>query len=217
MLIRMYNLNNTTSLTLPLLPFGRTDKPLLERGNLFMGTESFYPLLGFEGTYEISKSGIIKSTLNRRAKTGRKPTGKPLKQVLGRSGYYQVYLRRDTKRSNQISLLLHRLIAINFIPNPENKPQVNHINSIRTDNRIENLEWCTNSENQKHAYKYGGQIHRYGSDHNQAKLTLIQVNEIRNKYIKRIYTAPMLAKEYGVSNGCIVAIINKTSWNKIAE
>lgn len=75
--------------------------------------------------------------------------GRLLKQKTIHNGYKLVQLGRDNYK------LVHRLVAETFIPNPENKRTVNHINSVKTDNRLENLEWNTYSENHKHAYKNG--------------------------------------------------------------
>jgi hypothetical protein len=66
-------------------------------------------------------------------------------------GYTQVRLRGDINKT----YLLHRLVAQMFLPNPENKPQINHINGNKADNRLENLEWATRSQNMTHAYKMG--------------------------------------------------------------
>lgn len=71
------------------------------------------------------------------------------------TGYPSVGLTKSGRPKSQRRFLVHRLIAKAFIPNPENKPDVNHINNIRTDFRIENLEWCTESENTRHAIKMG--------------------------------------------------------------
>jgi len=65
-------------------------------------------------------------------------------------GYKSVSITSDTHKHEQV--LMHRLVAIYFIPNPLNLPQVNHKNGIRSDNRVENLEWCNNSQNNKHAF-----------------------------------------------------------------
>lgn len=69
-----------------------------------------------------------------------------------KTGYGQVCIWIGNSRRN---FYVHRLVAITFIPNPENKPEVNHINGIKTDNRVENLEWNTRKENINHAWKNG--------------------------------------------------------------
>ena len=79
-------------------------------------------------------------------------TNRRLNPTIDKKGYCKVALYNE---QGKLSISLHRLVALNYIDNPDNKPQVNHINGIKTDNRVSNLEWVTNQENAIHAIKSG--------------------------------------------------------------
>ena len=106
---------------------------------------------GYNGTYKISNYGEIQSLLPGKYRGGQK-YGNILKPILQSTGYLAISLRKDNKTKNY---LIHRLVAIAFIPNPENKKYINHINATKSDNSVHNLEWCTRKENIQHSIRLG--------------------------------------------------------------
>lgn len=130
-----------------------------------------------------------------------------LKPNLALTGYFTVSVNRK-------NLYAHRIIANVFIPNPNNYPVVNHINGIRNDNSFNNLEWCTQSQNIKHAYTSGLVIRKKGEFSTNKKLKNIDVLEIRKQYSLGI-TPKKIAINYPVSASTISNIVARRLWNHI--
>ncbi len=135
-----------------------------------------------------------------------------IKLAITADGYLQISISNNGKAK---SILVHRLIAETFIPNPQKKIEVNHKNGIKNDNRVENLEWVTHKENIKHAYAIGLSIGNIGKNHPLAKLNEKQVLEIRKLYFTKKYTLKVLGKMFNVSIPQISSIINNKSWKHI--
>lgn len=163
--------------------------------------EIWHWVVGYEGLYMVSNLGRIMSlpkatTYGRIISQRERPKG---------SGYMTVELYKDNKGH---SARVHRLVAQAFIPNVDRKPEVNHKNGVRSDNRVENLEWVTRSENELHAYReLGKKPNRPWAGKPRLfarKLTDEQVEQIR----KDTRPSSQIAREYDVSKTTICSIKN---------
>lgn len=157
--------------------------------------EIWLPIAGFEGYYEVSNMGRVRS-LDREICNGkgtRLRKGRILKYGDQNSGYLFAPLWKDNKGSCP---LVHRLVAIAFLPNPENKAFVNHKDGNKQNNLLSNLEWMTHKENHQHAVGLG--LMNQGVNHYACKLTYEDVIAIRRLSIRGIKNVE-LAKIFNVS------------------
>lgn len=112
-----------------------------------------------DSNYSVSSCGTVRNDKR----------NKLVKPFLDRYGYEKVFLGKGVEST------VHRLVAAAFIPNPEGKPQVNHKNGVKADNRVENLEWTTNAENQIHSYRVLGKIASVEAAHKAAQKRVLCV------------------------------------------
>jgi hypothetical protein len=172
--------------------------------------------------YEVSDNGNIRS-IDRYVKQGnieRIYKGKLISFKTDKYGYLKVSLSLFGKVK---SYYAHRLVALAFIPNLDNKPQVNHINidnlssdDNKKDNRVTNLEWATSEENIRHAHATGLKSAKKGEESASSKLTDVDIKKIRELWLTGGISQIKLSKMFGVSRGNIQHIIEYKTWKHIS-
>ena len=157
-------------------------------------SEDWKPVKGYEGLYEVSDTGRVRSLPRTIIRKNGRPIHFPAKEMserMTRGGYIQVKLSKGGKSSTRF---VHRLVADAFISNPRKLPQVNHKNEVKTDNRAVNLEWCDNAYN-----------HNYGTINERTSATRARMGDSRiivhaeSNGVKIYRTAKAASDDTGVS------------------
>ncbi len=153
--------------------------------------------------YSVSSIGRVRNDSN----------GFILNLTLKHWGYYDVNLCKNPIRK---TVRVHRLVAEAFIPKDRKRKIINHKNGIKTDNRVENLEWCTMKENSQHAIKMGLMNPPKGEDNKASKLTENEVIEIKKLLNDGVLSQYRIAKNFGVHKVTIFDIKYGNTWKHIS-
>lgn len=172
-----------------------------------MPIELWKDIDGYEGFYQVSNLGRVRS-LPRYVSDRRLGTkflkGRDLSLTADSNGYVIVVLQRNGEKR---SFKVHRLVTTAFLPNPENKPSVNHIDHNKANNCLSNLEWCTPKENTAHMHKHSRNYEAYGFDNPSTKISEDDVIQIRE--LAKTRTHVSIAKLFGVSAQHVDKIVSR--------
>ncbi len=171
--------------------------------------EIWKQIVGYEGCYEISSLGSVKS-MERVVINGvrnKSIKSRILKQWATPTGYIYVTLSKNGVRKNEI---VHILAATAFIDNPDKKPQVNHIDGVKSNNRICNLEWNTAKENCDHKINVLKK-HNKGDSHPSSKLNSLEVESIRKMYTDGVRQS-IISEKYSIAKNHVSDIVNYRKW-----
>lgn len=179
--------------------------------------EAWLPVPGWEGIYEVSDLGRVRSidrVARHKVKPPQKISGRMLSPIINTNGYPSVGLRRGKKYKKNVPV--HRLVAMAFVPNPEGKPAVNHIDCDKTNNRTDNLEWCTQLENLAHMTALGRRAAFWrGKRSPNAALSDEMVRAIRDEYAAGGLSYGGISSRYGLSKRAVARLINLETYSDV--
>lgn len=170
-------------------------------------------VIGYEGFYEVSSIGKIRSKdryVNATNGSTQLKKGIILKSPIDKYGYHKIKLSKYGKVKD---FTVHRLVALNFVKNIFNKPQVNHKDGNKLNNKVDNLEWMTISEQSIHAYKYNLKS-KTGIKNSMVKLTEEEVKKIK-EMLDMGSRVGEISKEFNVTSSCISSIKSGRIWKHI--
>lgn len=177
-----------------------------------LDNEVWRDIKGYEGLYQVSTYGRIKKLagVNILDRTTKERIMSPLTQRLG---YIQIGLTKDRKRSFP---LVHRVVAETFIPNPNGYPEVNHLDGDKKNNSVDNLAWCSKSQNMRHAVDTGLKPSSKGENNGQSKLTEEEVKEIKRLLKDGVISQRKIAERYKVTPALISLIKKLKAWKEVS-